>query len=56
MIQLADHRKLNNKEDQSMDLLIPFTKGNKTIMGGRERRDLVEKEREKKKGWKIQAL
>ena len=35
MIQLTDHTKLKEKEDQSMDASVLFTRGNKIIMGGR---------------------
>lgn len=37
MIQLNDHMKLKKKEDQLVDASILLTRGNKIIMGGRER-------------------
>ena len=35
MIQLTDHMKLKEKEDQSMDASVLFRRGNKIIMGAR---------------------
>jgi len=37
MIQLTDHMKLRNKEDQNMDASVLLRKGNKIITGDRGR-------------------
>jgi hypothetical protein len=51
IIQLTDHMKLKNKEDQSVDASVLFRTGNKIIMGGREREEPGrETEREGKGG------
>ena len=50
MIQLTDHMKLKNKEDQSVDTSFLLRRENKIIMGGRGRTWEGEGKGRKKRG------